>query len=142
MCRQAPYLPKPGDSPGPGVPPEAALLDRQFRLLREDMVGPLRQELGALGLLGQAADGSGASGKQQRPQKAAAATRNVYRPVAVLGASLNPRPCVMVCVALPPSHKAARLKTKKEREEFWCVVVAALTVKVLPFRCSGHPPSR
>lgn len=42
-CPRSPYLPPPGGVLGSSK--EAALLDRQFRLLREDFVGPARTEL-------------------------------------------------------------------------------------------------
>jgi hypothetical protein len=51
--------------------------------------------------------------------RAAASSRNVYRSPAILGVCLKPRPCVMVSVALPPGHRAARLKTKDERLAFF-----------------------
>lgn len=42
LCQQQPFLPRCSD-PHLSESPEAALLDRQFRLLREDMVGPSEQ---------------------------------------------------------------------------------------------------
>ncbi|MEW5300661.1 MAG: hypothetical protein WDW36_003575 [Sanguina aurantia] len=50
LCRRQPFLPHRSDH-HLSASPEAALLDMQFRLLREEMVGPLRSELQVLGLL-------------------------------------------------------------------------------------------
>jgi hypothetical protein len=133
LCATPPYLPRPGDSAL--QQPEAELLDRQFRLLREDFVGPLRQELAQLGLAHQQqGQGQGqeqgqgqpaaAPGPQQQQQGAqhgwlSSGSRNVYRQVAVLGTCTKPRPCVMVSLELPAGHKAAGLPTKAKRLEFW-----------------------
>lgn len=86
-----PHLPRLGEVGLMGSP-EAALLDRQFRLLREDMVAPLREELKALEVV---IAGKGHLGLSQR--------RNTYRLKGVLGINegLRPRPSVMVCVELP-----------------------------------------
>jgi hypothetical protein len=45
--------------------------------------------------------------------------RNVFPLRGVLGVETNPRPCVMVEIELPHSHRARRMNTRKEREEFW-----------------------
>ncbi|KAL6759021.1 P-loop containing nucleoside triphosphate hydrolase protein, partial [Haematococcus lacustris] len=86
--------------------PEAMLLDRHFRLLREDMVGTLREVLRTLA----AAAASSTS-----------TSSNVYRQVSVLGVCKQPkRPvCIMLSFALPPGHHASGLKTQKEKEDFW-----------------------
>lgn len=47
-CERVPYLPPAGQTLGESA--EAAILDRQFRLLREDLMGPMRQELKQLDL--------------------------------------------------------------------------------------------
>ncbi|PNH08303.1 NFX1-type zinc finger-containing protein 1 [Tetrabaena socialis] len=166
LCARPPYLPRllgadggagethPLQLPDHLTNPEAGLLDRQFRLLREDFAQPLRQVLAALGFTqgltaGSQQPGVGGSSvavhmaspaeqpqqrkqtqqqakQQQRQQQQqtplasnAAAQRNVFPLVAVTGVAAKPRPCVLVSVQLPMSHRAARLKTKKEREEFW-----------------------
>jgi len=75
-----------GTAPESLFRPEAALLDRQFRLLREDFVGPLRAELSALGIADAAvhiessgtapseviSSGGGSSGSSQAAAAAAA----------------------------------------------------------------------
>lgn len=117
------YLPRAHDPHSfLGLPPEAALLDRWFRLYREDMVGPLRQELKALGIVQTHSPGaSDAQGLKLREGSVTTShkSRNVYEHVTVIGVATKPRPCVLVSVALPPGHRALRQKTHKEREEFW-----------------------
>ncbi len=118
---------------GPACP-EAALLDRQFRLLREDMVRPLRESLAALGIAAPGAQQQlqpGCASTSAQPAMAAAKAskkpggssallqRNVFPVSAVLGTHLKPRACVLVSVVLPMSHRAARIKSKKDREAFW-----------------------
>ncbi|WIA14242.1 hypothetical protein OEZ85_002778 [Tetradesmus obliquus] len=144
LCQRPPFLPRETDSHLQlSACPEAALLDRQFRLLREDMVGPLRKELADLNITAaaaaaaavasstaggatQAAAGSGAaprppasSGSSSNWLAAAASSRNVFRDPAVLGVCFKPRPCIMLSVTLPPGHRGARLRTKAERVGFW-----------------------
>lgn len=96
------------------------LLDRQFRLMREDMVQPLRQTMAALSLThAQAAGGDGAGAvAPPLPQQL---QRNMYPLVAVLGVALKPRPCTMVAVQLPPSHRAHphRMRDWDERLAYW-----------------------
>ncbi|KAG2452041.1 hypothetical protein HYH02_003079 [Chlamydomonas schloesseri] len=128
---------------------EAELLDRQFRLLREDFMRPLRQSLFDLGFRGRSSN----SGQQQAlssavpPVAAAAAAvgaaagssataaaaaapdppkpvpahlqRNVFPLLRVVGAQDSPRPCVLVAVALPPGHRAVTLSRHAERESYW-----------------------
>jgi hypothetical protein len=135
VCTMPPHLPRRNDNLQLQLP-EAALLDRQFRLLREDFVGPLRQELADLGLAtaqeqpaaaAPAAPSSrpGSSQQQQQQQQQqllpgwqSGSSRNVFRQVAVLGACVKPRPCVMVSLALPARHEAAGL-SKAKRLAFW-----------------------
>ncbi|GFH23954.1 uncharacterized protein HaLaN_21658 [Haematococcus lacustris] len=99
--------------------PEAQLLDRHFRLLREDMVAPLREVLRTL-TQWQQLDGNAAWGA---PTQAAMqqVLRNVYHQVSVLGVckQQNRMACVMLSFVLPPGHHANRLETRKEKEEFW-----------------------
>ncbi|KXZ51993.1 hypothetical protein GPECTOR_10g1015 [Gonium pectorale] len=144
-CPRMPYLPRSCEGEpeegeiqvsDPHAPPdpEAALLDRHFRLLREDLVQPLRQALAVLGFAptspatAGAASGGQAQQEQHRQQRrqtqqvmaaAAAAQQVVFPLVEVIGTALRPRPCVLVAVALPPSHRAVRMPESKEREEFW-----------------------
>ncbi|KAJ9507652.1 hypothetical protein QJQ45_019168 [Haematococcus lacustris] len=122
--------------------PEAQLLDRHFRLLREDMVAPLREVLKTLtqwqcleALRAQPAAAAGQAGPmhcqtamhvstaQDTPNQAAMqqVLRNVYHQVSVLGVckQQNRMVCIMLSFALPPGHHANCLKTMKEKEEFW-----------------------
>ncbi|KXZ51992.1 hypothetical protein GPECTOR_10g1014 [Gonium pectorale] len=148
LCARPPYLPRssrPDHKDGkeaagpqedgevqasdPHAPPdpEAALLDRHFRLLREDLVQPLRQALAVLGFASTSpATASGGQAQQEQEGRrsklamsAAAAQRNVFHLVSVMGTALKPRPCVLVAVELPMSHRAARMASKREREEYW-----------------------
>lgn len=65
-----------------------------------------------------AADHSGSLGSSS-VAAAAANSRNVFRQPAILGVCLKPRPCVMISVQLPNSHRAARIKSQKDRLDFW-----------------------
>jgi hypothetical protein len=70
---------------------------------------------------------------------AASVMRNVYPMHCVVGLEQFPRACVLVSVSLPPSFKAARMRTAKEREEYWCgpgVHVAARLTACLSCTCS------
>ncbi len=108
LSTEPPYLPLPSDSPL--HQPEAALLDRHFRLLRENFVGPLRAELAELGITQQV---------QQQAAWLSPGSRNVFRQVAVLGTCLKPRPCVMVSLELPPGHRARSHASRTKRLEYW-----------------------
>lgn len=123
LCQAAPFLPRlvdPAQAQAlPATSPEASLLDRNFRLVREDMVGPLRAELKALGIAQQASVSGQQGVKAPQIKAGTPSSRNVYAPVQVLGVAQWPRPCVMLSVTLPKSNKAARMKTKKERLEYW-----------------------
>ena len=107
--------------------PDAALLDRQFRLLREDMVAPLRQELSQLGITkatkaaasSSSAPATSAPKNKQHQQISLSSSRNVFQNLDIMGVIDKPRPCVMVALTLPAGHRANRCKNKKEREEFW-----------------------
>jgi hypothetical protein len=46
-------------------------------------------------------------------------SRNAFTPVYVGGIELKPRPALMVSFQLPKSVRAARLRTVKERVEYW-----------------------
>jgi hypothetical protein len=62
LCTRQPYLPRVSDKPLLQSP-EAALLDRHFRLLRDDMMQPLRESMAMLGLAGPDSPGDGRSGR-------------------------------------------------------------------------------
>lgn len=134
LCQRSPYLPRAGDAPPAALstaPPEALLLDRQFRLLREDVVGPLREELTALGLAGAEGglgvvqvQGQGKAGISSVGGSTAAAAlparaRNTFPVAEVVAVSLQPRPCVVLRVALPPTHRALHLGSEEERLAYW-----------------------
>ena len=111
MSSSPPFLPLAGDSPHLDSP-EAALLDRQFRLMREDMVYTLRQTMASLASRRDVQSG-------QQAQIPASLQRNTFPVLAVLGIAEKPRPSIMIAIKLPMSHRAARMKARKEREEFW-----------------------
>jgi hypothetical protein len=118
VCPRLPYLPRVGDAETLSSP-EAALLDRQFRLLREDLMASLRQVFVYLGVQTPL---SGAELQDAaRPKRAynAQIERQVYQLVATLGVESKPRPCLMVAIQLPMSHRAARMSDYKERKEHW-----------------------
>ncbi len=89
------------------------MLDKQFRLLREDFLAPLREELKNVKAIVSAAAADG--GSAPRWDK----LRNVFQPVYVRDLEFGRRPCIMVGVKLPMSHRAARMRKKKDREEYW-----------------------
>lgn len=81
-CEETPYLPSIGGSDFISDR-GAALLDRQFRLLREDMLGSVRAEL--------AEDLAGGPDKYRR----------LYKCPALVGTSSAPQPYVTLSVAMP-----------------------------------------
>jgi hypothetical protein len=85
--------------------PEASLLDRQFRFLREDMLGPMRASLHELA-------------KQDPHRPASSRSLQVCQGVRFEGVVISPRPCVRVSFRLPEGHYAAKLRGKKALE-FW-----------------------
>ena len=110
LCPADPYLPK--ASPEPLT--VAQLLDQQFRLLREDILGPAREE-------------------QDDPRKQ---RRDLFEGVRVSHvATGEPRiikkngketkitgpgdPCICFSFRLPYWHRASRLSCQKERENYW-----------------------
>lgn len=72
----------------------SAMLDRQFRLLREDMIAPMKEELA-----------------KELKQKKEGRNKTFSNPRAV-GVELKPRPCVLIQVDMP-SRLAHRLNSKK-----------------------------
>ena len=150
LCSRAPYLPRSasatepsssGAAPPPGLDNgEAALLDRLFRLQREDFMRPLRQSLhdlgfrrsltqqsaatqsaaAASGTAGAAASAAGAPPPPPQPRQLPPhLQRNVFPLLRVEGAQDSPRPCVLVAVALPAGHRAVTLHKVSERESYW-----------------------
>ncbi|ACO68235.1 hypothetical protein MICPUN_104668 [Micromonas commoda] len=141
LCERKPYLPQPlsmsdaraaasaGDtnSVSSGV---ATLLDRQFRLLREDFIAPLREELQQL---------TNTQAGRGRP------SRFTFRGVKFVGADsggddkkLNP--CVIVSFELPQDHGARRCRSKKERIAFWDDHRSILADGALCVLCIGDKP--
>ena len=118
LFRHPPFLPHSGEKQHLGNA-EAALLDRQFRLLRENMVQPLRQTLQALDLV-EAIEDSGRN-KHTATMSAEEAQRDAFEVASIAGVVLKPREraCVMVAIHLPESHRAARMNSETERLEFW-----------------------
>jgi hypothetical protein len=96
---ELPYLPP------NTVTDEAGALDRQFRLLREDMVGPARTELKLLKI------GEGN-------------LRNLFNDVAIEKVEIptwktSVPPHVVVSFLLPKEHKTRKMKKVKDRKEYW-----------------------
>lgn len=110
LCPADPYLPK--ATSGPTT--EAALLDRQFRLLREDILGPAKEE-------------QDDKRKEQRDLFEGVRASHVVtgEPVTIERNGKNVRvtgptdPCICFSLRLPEWHRANRLKTQSEREQYW-----------------------
>ena len=88
---------------------EAALLERQFRILREDMIGPMREALRLL----LSPRGTKLSG---RPKRQRALTS--FQHVAFEHVDCKRRSAVLVSFRLPPNHPGHEKKRKK-REDYW-----------------------
>ncbi|KAJ1459753.1 P-loop containing nucleoside triphosphate hydrolase protein [Pelagophyceae sp. CCMP2097] len=105
-CARPPYLPGPKeDWLGNAA---AALIDRQFRLVREDMLGPMRDALRSLGPGIVAPDPAGA-----RRQPAAA-----FGGARLERVETGPAAILIVSFALPKKHRAHRLKGKALKD-YW-----------------------
>lgn len=148
FCKHPPFLPRQGDPYLLGTP-EAAYLDRHFRLSREDQLSVLRRNLPFLTRDGFAQAGQdGQTHPAHAPQQTEFNTEtpearpnpsgsdksgstagnaalqslpqhNVYRYVGVESVQIDPRPCVMISFTLPVGHRAAQLKHQSEQELFW-----------------------
>ena len=95
MCNTPPFLPDCAVT-------EGSALDRQFRLLREDVVGPARQQLRLL------------------RDESAGTLRNYFGNVGIKAASTKGRKaCVCVSFALPRGHKTEKMKHEKDRVTYW-----------------------
>eukprot|EP00955_Chlamydomonas_euryale_P117408 366472-Chlamydomonas_euryale.AAC.3 len=115
QCTRQPYLPHVGDTSFLDSP-EAAHLDRQFRLLREDFIQPLRDNMALL--RSKALSEPGIANPIQ-VTGSVFQQRNVFRVVAVTGIEMKPRPSLMLQIQLPPNHGAFNLKNSKDRQAFW-----------------------
>eukprot|EP00658_Telonema_sp_P-2_P044169 TRINITY_DN32025_c0_g2_i1.p1 TRINITY_DN32025_c0_g2~~TRINITY_DN32025_c0_g2_i1.p1 ORF type:complete len:383 (+),score=75.17 TRINITY_DN32025_c0_g2_i1:113-1261(+) len=96
MSDEPPYLPD-------FSPNEGAVLDRQFRLLREDFIGPARAELKLL--------------KENKVSR-----RTLFEDVEVTGIECEEatnKPSVIVRLSLPQGHRTHKMKTRKERKQYW-----------------------
>ena len=87
------------------VTDEAGALERQFRLLREDMVGPARRELRLL------RNGEGN-------------LRNLFNGVSIERVNIpdgktSIPPHVLVSFDLHPEHKTMKYKKRKNRKDYW-----------------------
>jgi hypothetical protein len=93
--------------------PEAARLDKTYRLLREDLLSPLRDKLAEMKAVvsARAADG--------RPVPPWGKLRDVFQPVYIRGVECHRRPSISLSVQLPKSHHAASMTTRAEREQYW-----------------------
>lgn len=100
-----PYLPFPGFSLIKD--PVAALLDRQFRILREDLLGPMRS------LLRDFAHSDTGNTSSRRVDKLP-----IFHRVQFEGIETQPRPCILVSCTLPAQHRAFRLK-KADAVKYW-----------------------
>ena len=118
LSEHEPFLPAPSHPTGP-VPPLsgdagalaqsnatkiATHLDRQFRLLRQDFMSPLREELDQLRGFN--------AGEGGRPP------RFTFHGISLIGIETKPRPCILVRFFLPPGHGALR-GSKNDQINFW-----------------------
>ena len=112
-CVREPYLP-----PLPHGASEAALLDRQFRLLREDFVGPMRESFQEL----QKKQGKHCPGKLQHLVP-------IYDQVEIASIEIQPNQmcCLEVSFRFPSNHPAYKIWSsgkdgkaiKRDLIEFW-----------------------
>ena len=91
---------------------QAALLERQFRILREDMIGPMRDALRLL------LASSGPNPATKSPRTRRQRTLISFGDVAFEGVGCNHRSAMLVSFRLPPKHPGHE-KKKKKREEYW-----------------------
>lgn len=97
---------------------EAALLERQFRVLREDMVGPMREAL-RLFLSSRGPKQVAKSRGQPRRRERALTS---FQDVAFEHLDCKRRSAILVSFRLPPNHpghSVGKKKKKKKREEYW-----------------------
>lgn len=103
LCRKEPFLPTPGD--------RWPLLDRLFRLLREDVVSTLRDAIDAL----MPPSGADKTKSKRRIWKYENVELHGFEPVG------QDQMCFKVSFTLPNSHPGhhATLKKKNDRIQFW-----------------------
>jgi hypothetical protein len=110
LCPSDPYLPKATSEPMTA----ANLLDRQFRLLREDILGPAKEEQDDQRKLQRDLfEGVRASHVVTGEPKSIDRNGKQER---ITGPS---DPCICFSFRVPHWHRANRLKTQREKEEYW-----------------------
>lgn len=92
-------------------------LDRQFRLLREDFVGPIRETLRT----------REESGRMTRKK---VDSIPIYADVKFDQMLGHPRPCIMVRARLPKSHYLSKARSKNKRKAYW---ESRMSAAVIPF---------
>ncbi len=110
VCDAEPYLPKAAD---PGDLTDARLLDRQFRLLREDMLGHAKEE-------------QGDPRKEQRDLFFSARVSHIENGAARFGKRDGKEyriagpsdPCICFSFQLPKWHRVHKMKPK-DKEAYW-----------------------
>ena len=109
-CTQRPHL------PGPPTSSCSAHLERHFRLLREDLLGPARTEL-------------------QLFQKGEGDRRKRFSAVAIESVDVNTKDqkkvMVVVSFALEPGRKALLMTAQKDRVSYW----ESYSTGILPINC-------
>ena len=95
-CSEQPYLPPPEGSEFIDNK-EAAMLDRHFRLMREDLLGPMRKEL------------------REEVRQPARDFRRLYKDPALVGIGFKPEPHVLLRVAMTP-RLAGRVRSMGAKE--------------------------
>lgn len=110
LCPADPYLPKSSTDPMTA----AQLLDRQFRLLREDILGPAKEE-------------QDDKRKEQRDLFEGVRASHVVtgEPESITKNGKQVRltgpsdPCICFSFRVPHWHRVNRLKTQSEKEKYW-----------------------
>mmetsp|Transcript_31280 Transcript_31280/g.71896 ORF Transcript_31280/g.71896 Transcript_31280/m.71896 type:complete len:568 (+) Transcript_31280:1151-2854(+) len=117
VCQRRAYLPPLATTPAAGaevsddarVAMQAALLDRHFRLLREDMIGLIQEELRNI---------TRARDKNDL-EEALRSARNVVGILAIEEVVLESQPRIRVSFAWPSQHSVLKHQGKKARLKFW-----------------------
>lgn len=76
-------------------------------------MGPVRTALAPL----QSPQSAAASSPQRQQQKRQASSFTSYRLLCVKGSCLEPRPCVLVQVQLPPGHPIYSIRTPRDPQD-------------------------
>jgi hypothetical protein len=103
-CQISPYLPTEQEMLDNVASNQfSAPMDRQFRLLREDMIAPLREQLNTL--------------QQQKKLRQLICTEVKFEQAYVDPPGMTA--VILVSFQLPPTHRLNKLKKWKERKEYW-----------------------